>query len=1555
MVTKYYILYVNLLVIYFFFLSFFHLTIPLMDVNIEHLSSLIKHNYVQNWDSLISEDLQSIEFHMRTEPLNIPERIESILLSLFSANDGKTNPNVSYLIGVCLSHYYNVHNNSFWQFSSTILKEIKNSYCLPAIIALGVVTSKINDVGYKSQLPFLIQILLKCNQKEKLPYICQCFRRVFKRVGEYLSNLIVDVYPFLLRGISSTSPKLQKQSIIFLPLLLQFNDFNANDIILKLLAPNLGNPALRYEVAKTLGKLLFYGFNENTFFNGLNIYLKLLQKEENIKTVVSSFMIFLRFYPSSKIFQKIKLFVKFMFSATELEISLSQLSIIAKSLIKAIIGCVGETFSESICHEVIHHIKDQLTPGYAVILLITFIHCKPSSDDLLACGRMILPILTTIHNDLRKLSSYFYGTLAKYSHKTGGVFFLSFIDLLSDKNLIKNNEIDGFARAISSIILSFNIPYEKAFNLAIEFLKTENISSPKVFAAFMILSAIYYRKPFVNEHVINFLRKFFAAPISQNENKQLVFISLYLLQVIKNKPSNFSDYENIFKLYIPCFLQLSDHLTTNSMICFFRIAKECNFIWEKNLKISSAISLKSVQIIFKHYNEKNIEHVLKIPYHADPLLLLYGININEPNTQYIDSGVKTIYHYLIENINIPFEALLFKEIFINFSVWTSISENSTKVKIINKLFSKDAGFLHLSLINSLLTNSKIVPFLPKTGLPFFLNFENRYDLNIYRYAAACIAKWLKLFPELTNGCLDYIEKSNRSQVFVSYIIYECSKVIPDINRLVLCLHRIILTNSTILPLGILFKLIKSNKICKEFKPVIFSLLENNLIKGKYCDSKSLIICMKCFLCLKKVNMSIINCFLSFSCCYKNCSLFCGFELFRVFNSQLEDSNKISIIELTNSKPPYLLINKFKVSCSISDFETLINLLQQTNHVEIINLILSLVDKSDLIGFWTDICKSIVIGKSISLDDNQLNIRVIPTNSVIICSFQILIHIIPKIKAARPIAQNSIDDIVSIAFNSLEDSTGLIDYYCFSILSSILSSFANVSNNDGPLLNFYIAQLHPVLIHAFDEKRNIKSVAQFCIEYTNFLYITQNPLMNETISIITKGISKYKVTNDNLLVICKIVSKLISIVGSIKDYQLYSKYFYILFEKICKQEISIKAINNQLPDVTLSLIEFSNVEKKINKSIIPILILQELKSSCSLISLKTFIKLCNKIDINKSLAEYALQIFANNFKYETKSNDIDFNEFIGINEYVEIRKDDKYYFEFLTEISSIIRKDKWENIWEEVLSLSTKEKICYTSLFYLLKNSTNSNYDVLIKKIFIDLPNNSSQYLSLIYSIMPMIRCEYADFIINSIIQSNKLEDKAKLRIIRIILQYFGEYNLSTIPNLSHFLSINLIPNGINFIGSLLLDKRTIISGINLIYNGIMENTVRSIPSNLQSLPRIILFFDICFDAVKSIFKEEDFYNFEKNLISILFMCILLTSNQKDKTPVLSPALFLLKKIDKNIFMAKWEIEKRKKEIIKVISSSKNNEISLKTFANVIQRKSNSSWKTLSISDDTDEF
>ena len=141
----------------------------------------------------------------------------------------------------------------------------------------------------------------------------------------------------------------------------------------------------------------------------------------------------------------------------------------------------------------------------------------------------------------------------------------------------------------------------------------------------------------------------------------------------------------------------------------------------------------------------------------------------------------------------------------------------------------------------------------------------------------------------------------------------------------------------------------------------------------------------------------------------------------------------------------------------------------------------------------------------------------------------------------------------------------------------------------------------------------------------------------------------------------------------------------------------------------------------------------------------------------------------------------------------------------------------------------------------------------------------------------------------------------------------------------------------------------------MIYNGIMENTVRSIPSNLQSLPRIILFFDICFDAVKSIFKEEDFYNFEKNLISILFMCILLTSNQKDKTPVLSPALFLLKKIDKNIFMAKWEIEKRKKEIIKVISSSKNNEISLKTFANVIQRKSNSSWKTLSISDDTDEF
>lgn len=1529
-----------------------------MDEVIAKLSAIGDGERIQNANYVIGTLFQNLLDLYSRYPEQIQINHETVLLSVLTANDRKLSSINAKILGLCLSQYYQVKKATLWQLISAITEEIK-LYSLPSIVVLGIVTRKIGHM-FKTKLPALISILLVSTSIELQPHICQCFRRIIKGTGDFLTDSIAEIYNYIFRGSSSANESLRVESIKTIPCMFSSAHISIQKL-LPIITPALSSSSqtLRYASAKALAKLLFctkIKSDPNPFHFGLKLYLKLAQNERNIKTICGSFGIFTKMYDPMLVLEKIKTFVKFALRAASLNISLPSLSAFAYSLLNSVVLSTGPTTGMVICNALIESLSpDDITAGKAAVVLTGLIHFESSQKTMALAGRLIYPLLTTTRKDLRRLTAYFYQILASQDTQMANVFFETFVQFLSDTSSSTIEEFDGFSRAASAIIARADIKVDGIKTVALEWLKNyQKYKNHQIYCGLMILLSINKRNALLEEEIeviFSFIQEFYNSTTNPADRVIDKFISIFMLVFI----DKLSNHKEVYQSYILHVLNNMAIYTASCILCIWKVIKACQFCWEGNQSFANHMVVNSMNSLNKYFTQEVADIILPYPNSIDLLDILYGIKLSRFESKQIDSSINSICSNLIPNIDHTqsIQTLLCREILTDFPTWLAISPPKTHQIIINVLFSntaKESLLCRLAVVRTLYRRSKTSAILPPDTLPKLLNYETTSDIAVYRYAASCIAKWLKTHPELASPCLEHLEKPTRNTIFLSLIIAEYTPYMTDPIRCFLLLSRLIQTQSLTAPLFALAHMIKQKKIDDRFLPVTINLLEQCCFNDKLRNPAALNIYKKCWQYINSYNPIVIKALLRFPVN----SNYAGITGIKLLKRQLDITEYADLLRpfMKSYRPPFVQIASMKYATNLKAAPVLFMLLQQTGVTSIIDNLLVIFDKQPDIKQWTDFCKRIVLNNCVPPAERKGDLRIFPTSLVLIAAMRITVQLVSKMRETVPLVLSCVDDAVSIAFNAIHLNDHMIDYHCYSILTSILRCFDDVRNRDGPLLSFFTSQFNPMLQHALDGTRSLQSVTDFVISYLNFLYENKNVLFEEDTIFVSEKLKSFGYNEDSIIVFCRLAGRINTIYGIKEIFNEFKEALNKLFKMIAIQKIRFKDLGEELSDVVNAYLSMD--QTLISHRIVFVLLLQELEVNCSSTILKTLTIAIQKIGIKEDEANFALSIVSKSplaidvENGESAPVDEDEDDMDETSFWVVPKKKERSLSKFLIAIASVVPDKQWDQTWRLVFKLAILKPICLPALAHLVKVADNQTLLIVIPMIY-------SLSLPLFVQILGRISPGIADKLFMNLVEDKVASQELKFEMLRIGFRIFNKYRLECLEQAAQLVCSNLFPAGINFVASLIVDQNTTAIGLNLLHHGIMDSIISSTKDNMRSLPRIIHFISACLTAVHQNCDKSIINSFETQLISVLFIFIKITGLQKEKKPVVAPICQILKQMNPEILKQKWQDEKGKYDIIKALeppSSKKQTTIELKVFAPIKQRKSaNTGWQSLEVSDD----
>ena len=1592
----------------------------------EKLLNLIQAGQIENTNSQIGHELRQLLFLLeKTQNFSNDdfEKIENLFFTLIESEKIRLSSIVASFVGIGIVLLCQNHKISHWNFVSIIDKMVRKE-SVSAIVVLGIVT-KHSIEGFKSQLPSIIEIMLNIQTSLVQPLVCQCFRRIIKGTGTFLTKSINDIHSYITKKLSSNNNMLRLECIKTIPALYSYAKLSLDSILvlfrLIINDSNVSNSeTLKFACAKSLANVAFWGCNdnlkekldkrENPFSFLHNFFSSLAPKDAGIQTISYSFVIFLRYFQPLFIIENLRFLISFVIEFSTLKyISLPSLSLLTYSLFDSIIHNTGDTISSSICKHVYEKIKEKpLTGSSATVILTVLNHfwVFPSSKAASSYAKYIYPLLSTTRPDVRRLASSFFAVLAIKEPYTSAAYFKYFFEVFSNFAKASEHEMDGFSRALVFNILLFqnssrkikdfdvNQLYKNIQNASFSILAQESGVKTQTSYAFLVLSALQKKKLLSEETILQILpniEKCFKFP------KEMKFASIFLLQVLLTSNINFETSNNneftnklkdIIMKYIQGYISNYSIYSTPTHLAFFKIAKLSQFAWKQNPNLPFSIAEISLFLVNKYITPEILEIIHPFTGQIDQIYELYGVKSpvmtlamskSKANSfAYIDSEATTIYKELLDNTYYSNKINFIKEIENSFSTWVflAISNSRSNANLINSLFlqTKENYCAKLLLIRSLLSREKLKSFLPSNGLPFLLNIESVNNRIIQRNGAICVARWIKIYPELIDPCLNYLEKPTRSPQFVCNIFTEIARNISidsNLTKIINILNNISKTHSLMYPVMSFTALMKYNKLKNDQLASTVSLLEKSAFNESLRNPTTLVFYKSFFSRLKKINPDIIFSLLNFPI-FRNYASLQGYEMLKYVQKPCEMSMMKSIF-CSSNLPQNILVQKIKYLKTIDDVPTMLTLLQQTNLVSVSESILKAVDTYSDMKYWTDICKRIVINKCVPPAERKGDSRVNPTKTVLIVAMKIVVKLVHKIRELFPLELNSIDDIISIAFNAIQIKDKNIDYHSFEILAVILKAFIDVRNKDGALLNTYLSQFHPMLNHALDGTRSLGSVVHFCIAYLNFLAESNNSLFQEAITVCEKCLKKIEATlpssfekDDNiepLIIYCRISSRIIILISSSNvSYHMnnFNKFSTILIHLLFQNKVRVNNLEDELPDFIASNIKSLTDELK---HALLLLLLSELsKDKCKVYVLNALIILIDNVTISNEILEFLIKSVSrkkNSFNVISKTENTQKNLFenedsLDIDEYWITKKENKSGFPyFLTKIASLIPKDsQYNELWTYIFSMSIESPVCYPALSILFTKCQKNNQSLVINSLPLIINNENAYPLFVqLFETFDSLTPEIMDKILKLIVHS---DSPNRFEIIKLGIAKFGEYNLSCIEDISELIQDHsvIIPNGINFVASLLIDKSTVKFGLNLLQKGVADAVIFGLTKSLKSLPRILHFLYLSLIKLKEYIEPSETKQFESVLVSIVFLCLKLTKDQKERKAVLSPITMILKNIDKSILKQKWDEESRKADILKALTppqTRKIETIELKTFG-IIKPTSTSRWQTLEIGD-----
>ena len=214
-------------------------------------------------------------------------------------------------------------------------------------------------------------------------------------------------------------------------------------------------------------------------------------------------------------------------------------------------------------------------------------------------------------------------------------------------------------------------------------------------------------------------------------------------------------------------------------------------------------------------------------------------------------------------------------------------------------------------------------------------------------------------------------------------------------------------------------------------------------------------------------------------------------------------------------------------------------------------------------------------------------------------------------------------------------------------------------------------------------------------------------------------------------------------------------------------------------------------------------------------------------------------------------------------------------------------------------------------------------------------------------------------ILEGVFQMRSLDTLSKFKIARMVSERLNGFECSALALLAKSVHEWLLPDGINFVGSLLAEEATRLVGLSLLGRGLMEAIATAIVSRigLRYMPKIMHFLCLALECVQGVVSENERGAFELGVTRIVFVALIRIHNFGDRSPVLGPATRILKKVNPRVLECAFETDRHRVFVINAATPPmvmKGPTIQLKAFsAGGSTRKSSSNcrWQSLDAADD----
>jgi hypothetical protein len=666
----------------------------------------------------------------------------------------------------------------------------------------------------------------------------------------------------------------------------------------------------------------------------------------------------------------------------------------------------------------------------------------------------------------------------------------------------------------------------------------------------------------------------------------------------------------------------------------------------------------------------------------------------------------------------------------------------------------------------------------------------------------------------------------------------------------------------------------------------------------------------------------------------------------------KDPHDVQLTDLTLPLP--ILILGLRNGVSLDDVPLLFSLLQQSNDPAVWAHILKAFSRNPDVRKWTDFCKRIVIIGCVPPAERRGDDRVVPTHMVLLSAIKISVLLVRTIRDTFPTQLSCVDDVVAIAFNAMQMKDKRIDYNCFSILSSVITLFSDIRNEEGALLDVYSSQFHPILVHAVSDDRDLQSVAGFVIAYYRYLLSGNSLLLGDARATLVSALTAKKFNDESLSVFLRIASLL-------DDRQL-SELFAVAASQfvrdVCGQTRSLLDLREELPDFVRRVVFVHGFPLRILLGLLVI----ELDRKCDSLVLAAINGIAREVSLEPALVSrvlYAihqselLKIEGSPIENDRKlceETDLDSTAF-----WVVPPQRTSTINVFLSLIAS---KTPPAN-WVFVLSLAAYPPVSYASLAQLVRIAPQENLarysGSILAAVLRDGWNESS--LALLTVLFALLKPEIVDALVYHLIGWEWVSISDKFAVLKVGISRLSPYRFTALEKVCAFVLANLLPEGLTFISSMLVDEKSALCALSLVCCGVASAISPALTNKdiIRHFPRILHFLKLSLDRLR-VLNVKQLIEFQTEATRIALFCLGQISSIPQKAAVVVPACLLLRSIDRQILesaLANFPDAPSVFEAIRPARQRKAPEIQLRAFAQVSARseRSRGGWQNLDQSDD----